>query len=285
MLTILESLNRSSEFLEKKGIESPRLNAELLLADILNCKRLDLYLKFDKPLSEEETAKYRDRIVRRGKYEPLQYITGKVEFAGLEFMVNPSVLIPRPETELLVEAVVNAVNKNSELKILDIGTGSGIIGISLCKFLEKVNVTAIDISGDAIKTAEQNAAVQEVSERIKFIRADIANGVIELSENKFDLIVSNPPYISAAEYETLQNEILMYEPKQALTDHGDGLNFYRVISSFAAGNLAPGGKLYFEIGKDQHAKITEIMKQNGFGNIGLKKDYSEIERVIYGEMR
>ena len=211
MLTVLESINLSTEYLKNKGIESPRINAELLLAKILNCKRLDLYLSFDRPLSEDETNQYREYIRRRSKFEPLQYIVGSVEFYGLEFKVNSSVLIPRPETEIIVEKIIDDNKDKPSLKILDVGTGSGIIAVCLAKHLTESKVSAIDISFDALETAKGNASLNEVGDRVNFFQADILKD--EIPENGFDVIASNPPYISNDEFSSLQPELRIFEPK------------------------------------------------------------------------
>ncbi len=294
MITVLESITLSTEYLKKKGIESPRINAELLLANILDCKRLNLYLLFDRPLTEEEVVKYRELLVRRSKFEPLQYIVGNVEFYGLEFNVNPSVLIPRQETELLVEAVIDAYKSCGPVNILDIGTGSGNIAVSLAKNLDNSCITAIDISEDALQTARENALLNLVDNRINFIHSDFLKDesfsaipatsfVIPAKAVIFyDVVVSNPPYISIQDYETLQPELRIYEPKVALTDHNSGYLFYEVISSRAYKLLKPEGRLYFEIGKDQYAEVTRIMESNNFQNITIVKDYQNIERVISG---
>src|ERR1035437_7005118 len=202
MITVLESINLSSEYLKNKGIGSPRINAELLLAHILNCKSLNLYLCFEKPLTEEEIDKYRELLKRRSKFEPLQYIIGKVEFYGIDFKVNPSVLIPRQETEILVETIIGQYDKYDTLRILDIGTGSGNIAVSLAKNLDNSFITALDISEDALKIANENAILNSVNDRIEFIKIDVLNE--EFIRNEFDLVVSNPPYISIVEFETLQ---------------------------------------------------------------------------------
>ncbi len=173
MLTVLESIKLSTEYLEKKGVESPRINAELLLAHILKCKRLDLYLTFDRPLSEEEITLYRSFLKRRGEFEPLQYIVGSVEFFGLPFFVNSSVLIPRQETEILVEEIIERNKNNPSIKILDIGTGSGNIAISLAKNLPGSTVTASDISEDALKLAAKNSVLNGTDSQVKFIENDI----------------------------------------------------------------------------------------------------------------
>ncbi len=282
MLTVLESLKLSTDFLEKKGIESPRLNAELLLSEILKCKRLDLYLKFDQPLKENEVDIYREWIARRGKFEPLQYIIGNVEFYGLPFKVTPDVLIPRPETEILVEEVIKFCKNKIGLKILDIGTGSGNIPIALAKNLNAAEVTTIDISEKALSIARENAAANGVEEKIHFITEDVKN---YLNGYQFDILVSNPPYVSKEEYPILQNEIRNYEPIAAVTDSNDGLDFYRTIAERAKVLLKNNGKIFLEVGKDQAKLVAAIIEQNGFINIYFVKDYQQIDRVVVGELK
>ena len=287
MITVLESITLSTEYLKNKGIESPRINAELLLANILNCKRLNLYLLFDRPLTEEEVVKYRELLKRRSRFEPLQYIIGNVEFYGLDFYVNPTVLIPRQETELLVEAIINIYKDSDPVNILDIGTGSGNIAVALAKNIVNSYVTAVDISEEALKTAKGNAVLNEVDNKIDFIYTDFIKeeepGVdTDQTGIQFDIIVSNPPYISISDYETLRPELRNYEPKCALTDHDTGYLFYEVISSRAYKLLKQGGRLFFEVGKDQHADVSRIMRENCFQDITIIKDYQNIERVISG---
>lgn len=281
MLTVLEAVKLSADYLQKKGIESPRLNAELLLAHLLNCKRLDLYLLFDRPLKENEIILYRELLKKRGSFVPLQYIIGNVEFYGLEFSVDSSVLIPRPETELLVDTIIEE-NKNTTLKILDIGTGSGIIAIALAKSLEQPELFAIDISEAALANAKKNAIKNDVTDRIKFLQLDVRSDLTLIKES-FDIIVSNPPYISKDEFPKLQTELRVFEPAIALTDYADGLSFFKIISEKAIRLLKNNGKLYFEIGKDQSDSVKKILQENGFANIQIKKDYQEIDRVISGE--
>jgi release factor glutamine methyltransferase len=282
MLTVLEAINLSSEYLKKKGIESPRFNAEMLLAHILNSKRLNLYLAFDKPLKEEELSKYRELLKRRSCFEPLQYILGSVEFFGLKFKVNSSALIPRPETEILVETIIE-FNGNNPAEILDIGTGSGNIAISLAKNLPQLNVTAVDISKDAINLADENIKLNGVR-NVRLIQYDILSPDKDIFKEKFDIIVSNPPYISSEEFPELAPELKVYEPEDALTDFSDGLKFYREISRNAKYLLKPEGKIFFEMGKGLHENIKEILEKNGFKKIQIKKDLQNIERVIFGEL-
>ena len=282
MLTVLEAIKLSTEYLEKKGIESPRTNAELLLAGILNCKRLDLYLSYDRPLDEDEKQNYRTFISKRGNFEPLQYILGQTEFFGLNFIVNPSVLIPRPETEILVETIINENKHEQNITILDIGTGSGNIPVSLAKNITGLSITSIDISEEALKTALQNAELNSVSDKISFIKQNIFDTeVYNLGE--FDIIVSNPPYVEKDEMKNLQKEIINYEPHNAVTDGGDGYKYYKRIAEVSSKLLKPKGKIYFELGIGQSEKVTNILKEHNFANVKNIKDYQNINRVISGE--
>lgn len=280
-MTVLEGLLLTTEYLEKKGIESARLNAELMLAHILKCKRLELYLAFDRPLSSAEVDEYRQFLKRRSSFEPLQYILGEVEFYGLRFLVNRSVLIPRPETEIMVETLLSRYKKEEPLRILDIGTGSGSIAVSLSRLLPNSNVTAVDISQDALEVAAKNAEINGTMGRMEFLLADILDEN-SLKGREFDLIVSNPPYVALDEYKTLQPEIVKYEPHTALTDNADGFKFYEAISRRAPQMLPAKGALCFELGQHQWQRVEEIMKNSGFAGIEVTKDLSGIERVIYG---
>ena len=283
MLTVLESIKLSTEYLEKKGVESPRINAELLLAHILKCKRLDLYLTFDRPLSEEEVTLYRSFLKRRGEYEPLQYIVGSVDFYGLPFFVNSSVLIPRQETEILVEEIIEQNKNNPSIKILDIGTGSGNIAVSLAKYLPGSKVIAVDISKDALELAGKNSVLNGTENQVKFIENDILKSYPE--EKEFDIIVSNPPYVSVNDFEKLRPELKVYEPRQALTDDADGLIYYREISIKAKELLHRGGRLYFETGEGQSEAVRKILEENDYESIITKNDYLNIERVVSGELK
>jgi len=284
MITVLEVIKLSTEYLQKKGVESPRANAEILLAEILKCKRLELYLAFDKPLAENEVQVYREAIRKRGLRIPLQYIVGNVEFYGLKLIVNENVLIPRPETELLVEKIINDSDKTTNLKILDIGVGSGNISLSISKNLPNSKVVAIDISKTALDVANQNAKINPLQDRIEFRLFDIMNDNLN-SLGKFDLIVSNPPYVSENDYESLEPELKNHEPKIALTDNSNGISFYKHIVEASEQLLKKPGKIYFELGIDQSAQVQEYFKQNNFTNIKITKDYSGIERIICGELK
>lgn len=281
MLTILDVITKSTEYLDRKGIESPRANAEILLANILNCKRLELYLRYDKPLRDSELNNYREYLKRRGNYEPIQYITGSVEFYALELKVTPAVLIPRPETEILVEEIIDSVKIDEELFILDIGSGCGNISIALAENLPGVHVTGIDISKDAIMIANENLEKYQLSERVNFVNGDI----LKTNANDFsnyDIIVSNPPYVSQKDYLNVQKEILNFEPEIAITDYSDGYKYFGKIITLASEILKRGGKLFFEMGQGQSKKINELLMKNNFKEIHVIKDYQKIDRVISG---
>lgn len=281
MHTVLTLIQLTTEYFEKKNIESPRLNAELLLAHVLSCKRLQLYLMFDKPVQEGELTQYRELIKKRGERMPLQYITGEVEFYGLSFCCEPAALIPRSETELLVEKCIEIMKPAGSAKILDIGCGSGNIAISLAFNLPDTSIDALDISGDAIELASRNESRILPASRINFINCDI-NSFDDSVSNVYDMIVSNPPYVSKEDYSGLQEEILSFEPNIAVTDFGDGYSFYKLISKKSQSLLKQGGYLVFEMAQGQTVKISDMMTENGFGNIEVFKDLQNIDRIIKG---
>ena len=281
MLTILGVITKSTEYLDRKGIESPRANAEILLANILNCKRLELYLMYDKPLRDSELNSYREYLKRRSNYEPIQYITGSVEFYTLELKVTPAVLIPRPETEILVDVIIDSVKKEDELFILDFGSGCGNISIALAENLPNVHVTGIDISKDAIMIANENLEKYQLNGRVNFVNGDI----LKFNVNDFlnyDIIVSNPPYVSQNDYLNVQKEIKNFEPKIAVTDFSDGYKYFVKIITLASEILKSGGKLFFEMGEGQSKKINELLVKNNYKKIYVFKDYQKIDRVISG---
>lgn len=284
MITVLEALNLSTDYLNKKGIESARLNAELMLASILNCKRLELYLMFDRPLDDNELQQYRSFLSRRAQREPLQYILGEVEFFNVKLKVNKSVLIPRPETELLVEKIINDFKEKNHFRFLDIGVGSGNISIALLKNLIQANAVAIDISEEALSLAKENSVLNEVNDRIEFLKFDILNDDIK-NLGKFDIVISNPPYVSADDYETLEPELKVYEPKIALTDLYNGFTFYKKIIEQSSLLLNENGRIYFELGKGQSDDVKIMLKEKKFNSIDIIKDYQGIERIILGELK
>jgi release factor glutamine methyltransferase len=280
--TIKSLLLKSTAFLNEKGIGEAKRSAELLLAHVLRCNRIDLFLRFDQPLSEEELELYRECIRRRLKQEPLQYIVGATEFYGLNFSVSPAVLIPRPETEHLVDTVLQLEftgDVPEPLRILDIGTGSGIIAIILAAKLPEAQITATDISQAALDLALLNAQQNGVAERIHFIRHDILNDDPALL-GVFDIIVSNPPYIAQSELAELQPEILQYEPLTAASDGADGLTFYRRFAAISGILMTGQGTMIVEIGFGQAEAVTALFRDAGLRNPEVTKDYSGINRIV-----
>ena len=268
--TVLKILNKSIDQLKKYNIENPQLNAELIISHVLDMNKANLYLNSKDILDNEKSDIIEQFIIRRTKHEPLQYILGETEFYGCKIKVNPDVLIPRPETELLVEKLVQE-NVNS---ILEIGTGSGAIAIALAKQMKNVQIEATDISEKALNTARQNAELNNVS--INFIQSDIFENI----KNKYDIIVSNPPYISKKEYDNLAPEIKDYEPEISLLAEEEGLFYYKKILANAKDYLTDIGKIYFEIGYDQAEKIKEIAKEHCFNDINVFKDLNGFDRIV-----
>lgn len=283
---VVSLLKASSDFFTEKNVDDARLNAELLLAHTLRLRRLDLYLYFDRPVSEKERAEFRELCRRRLKGEPLQYITGEQEFYGYPFFVDKRVLVPRPETELLVEAAIETVESLSdapEIRILDIGTGSGCIAVTFAKKLPNARITAVDLSADALDVARRNAEMNEVSGQITFLETDaLSSDFSEQFKEPFDLIISNPPYIPEREAETLQIEVRDYEPHAALFVT-EGFEFYEKISRDAKVLLKPGGHLFFELHADGAARVKAIFERLGFSNIQILKDYSGILRMALAQ--
>jgi len=270
--TILEILNWTKDFFKEKNLENPRLNAELIISHVLGLKRLDLYMKFDQIVSTSDRNKIKEFIKRRNLQEPLQYILGETEFYGHKFRVDTSVLIPRPETESLVEKIIHDIGISRS--ILEIGTGSGCIAITLAKELPEVQIDAVDLSSEALVTASSNAKLNEVE--VTFFCSDIFSAV----ENKYDIIVSNPPYISSDSYKELSSEIKDHEPSMALLSEEKGLFFYRKILEEASDYLTPGGRIFFEIGYDQSERIKLIAEKTGFKNIETIKDLNGFDRIM-----
>ena len=272
-------LSKSIQYLKKYNVENARLDAEYIFAYVLGIKRISLMLNFDEEISEENKNLIRQYIVRRGKYrEPLQYIVKEWEFYGYPIKVDGRVLIPRQDTEILVEQCIYLMKEKENPKILDIGTGSGAISIALAKELPESEVLGLDVSDDALKMAVINREFNNVS-NLKFLKSDVFQHV---REKNYDLIVSNPPYIPVEEYNELMPEVKEYEPRMALTDGGDGYYFYKKISEESVNYLKNGGYLAFEVGYNQGETVSQLMEKNGFQIIGRVADYGGIERVIIG---
>jgi release factor glutamine methyltransferase len=275
---ILDIINWSKDYFEKKNVDSPRLTIELILCNVLNLARVDLYTSFDKPLKQNELDSIKSMINKRIERIPLQYIFGQVEFYDLNFFVNSDVLIPRPETEEIVDLIIKDANKEKELNILDIGTGSGCIALSLASKLNNANINAIDFSIPALKIAKQNKDNLNI-DNVKLIHADI---IKTIPKKKYDIVVSNPPYISTSEMNTLEQE-LTYEPEIALTDYSDGLEFYRRFVTIFKDILSTNGMFYLEINNNLSNEILKMFRDQY--DVELIYDISENPRIIKGSVK
>lgn len=278
MPTVLEIIKKTTDFLAGRGIESPRLNAELLVGHALDLKRMQLYLQFERSLSETELEKIRPLVRRRGQHEPVQYIIGTTEFHGLRLKVDRRALIPRPETERLIELVTHELTA-PPARILDLGTGSGAIALALAKHYPASAVTAVDRSEDALALARENAASTGLAGRVAWVRSSWFEQLP--AGGRFDLIIANPPYLSAAETAVTAREIREFEPGPALTSPGeDGLADLQIIIAGAPRQLEPGGMLALETGVTQHALLLPIAKAAGFGRVESRPDLAGRDRFV-----
>ena len=283
METIQTLLQKATTFFEEKSIGEPKLSAEHLMAHALGVKRLQMFLRFDQPLRDDELERFRAMVRRRLKHEPVQYIVGTTEFYGLEFTVSPAVLIPRPETEHLIDTFLDL--KKSELlrpdlRLLDIGAGSGAIAVTLAVHMPELRITASDLNDDILAVARENAVRHGVEDRVQFLRHDILKDAPAGTGAPFDIVVSNPPYIPVAEVAELQPEIREHEPLEATTDGADGLRYYRRIADIVTDLIHDGGLLAVEIGHGQSAEVKRLFADAGLRDISVRQDYAGIDRVI-----
>lgn len=276
--TIAGVLEWTKQYFANKGIENPRLDAEILLCAVLKCERINLYVRFDQPLEDEELALYRGYVARRANQEPLAYILGKKAFMKHSFKVTPAVLVPRPETELLVESVAKAAAGSGAAALLDIGTGSGAIIVSLLDLLPQALGTAVDISAAALQVAGENAAAIGVAERLTLLESDLFSKLP--AGQSFDIIVSNPPYIPAADIAELAADV-QKEPHGALDGGTDGLDFYKRIISGCSVWLKPDGLLAFEVGIHQAQEVCALCREAGLTATAVRNDYAAIERMVF----
>ncbi|HEV2327180.1 MAG TPA: peptide chain release factor N(5)-glutamine methyltransferase [Verrucomicrobiae bacterium] len=278
-MTVLETIQKSTEFLSKKGIKSPRLQAELLLAHLLKMPRMKLYLNFERALTEQETNTLREFVKRRGQREPLQHITGSTSFCGFEIAVDRRALVPRPETEILAELGWTFLSTLSPGKTaLDLGTGTGCIAIALAAKCPDARITASDASADALALAAENARTTKMATRIEFLNG---NGFGALpGDARFNLIISNPPYIPTAEIESLEPEVRDFDPRAALDGGADGLNFYRMLAGQARQLLKSGGKIMVEFGDGQASAIQNLFENENWIVEAIKDDYSQRARIL-----
>lgn len=297
-MTVLEAIQKSTEFLGKKDVESPRLQTELLLAHLLKMPRMKLYLNFDRVLTTTETDGLRESVRRRGQREPLQHIVGSTSFCGYEISVNRNVLVPRPETEMLAELgwqFIQQIEKRTEPqtepatnasrapRILDFCTGSGCIAVALAAKCPPANIVATDISTEALALAKENATKNNVANRVEFRQGDgfaALASVGDAAVPRFDLILSNPPYIPSAEIATLDPEVRDFDPGLALDGGADGLEFYRRLATEAEPFLTAGGKMMVEFGDGQADAIKKILEDEKWIVEAVKEDYSQRARIL-----
>jgi release factor glutamine methyltransferase len=275
-MTLLEVLQSTTAYFEKRGIESPRLNAEHLLAFVLKRKRIELYLEFERALAEAELTPLRELVRRRGRGEPLQHLLGTVEFAGRIFVCDKRALVPRPETEQLMELLCSKI-ENRESKILDVGTGSGVIALSLAAKFPDAKVTATDVSDEALALARENAARLGLTDRIEFCRGDLLISVSHV----YDLIVANLPYVAEADRGTLSREVL-HDPEIALFGGERGDEIVRKLIEAAPSHLAPGGLLALEVGVGQADDLVALMAGKNYHDIKTERDYAGVIRFVFG---
>lgn len=282
--TIGRLLAWTRSFLETNGIEDARLCAEILLAHALACKRIELYARFEESPSAEKRAVFRELVRGAGEHKPIAYLVGHKEFYSLDFLVTPDVLIPRPETELLVERVLAWLKQRTPeaWNLLDVGTGSGCIAVTICKRVAEVRAVATDISDAALAVAARNAAKHGVTDRLRLLTADMLDLPANAKpEGGFDVIVSNPPYVATADRDKLPENVRRYEPEVALFAGDDGLLAYRRIAEGARQVLKPGGLLIVEVGYGQADAVADLLQQEGgLTLLGCHCDLARIERAL-----
>lgn len=274
--TVLKVLQGTTAYFEKHGVESPRLNAEHLLAFILKRKRIELYLEFERVLTEGELAPLRDLVRRRGQGEPLQHLLGTVEFAGRMFLCDKRALVPRPETEQLVEKIAERRFQNADCRILDVGTGSGVIALSLAAKFPGARVMVSDVSDDALSLARENAE-RLALENVAFAKSDLLEGI----DGVFDLIVANLPYVAETDRATLSREV-RHDPEVALFGGERGDEIVRKLIEQAPSHLAPGGLLALELGLGQADDLAAFMAEKNYHDIQTHRDYAGVIRFLFG---
>ncbi len=282
--TIRRMLEWMSRDFAERGLPGPRLDAELLVAHALGQRRVALYMDLDRPLADAELAAIRELVKRRRAREPIAYIVGEREFWKRAFEVSRSVLVPRPDTEILVSSALPLLPNDREARVLDLCTGSGILAVTLAAERPRVRAVATDLSAEALEVARRNAARHGVGDRVDFRLGDLFDAV--RGEPPFDLVVSNPPYIPTAEIETLDADVRAYEPRMALDGGADGFELHRRLASGAASYLAPGGSLLVEVGMGQAPQLEKTLAAAGpYGEVRSVLDYGGIARVVAATKR
>ena len=277
----MKILRWTTDFLQKKGVETARLDAEVLLADLLGLSRVDLYLNFDRPLIAEELVGYRERVKRRGAREPVAYIIGRKEFYSLDLKVNREVLIPRPETELLVDEALEAARERfpeGALALADVGTGSGAIAIALASQLDRARIWATDIWGPSLDVARENAERLGVSDRLVFLEGDLAEPLMPLNQ-RFHLVLANLPYVPETAFADMAPDVREFEPRRSLAGGNDGLDLIRRLVDAVPNLLFPNGALILEIWPDHGEALKKLGASLGYSRIRIRKDLAGRDRV------
>lgn len=281
--SVEQLLNDGKKYLKNKKISTAVIDAEIILMHILNFSKVQLFSKNKEITTNIQQQKYFESIQQRAKNIPVNYITGIREFMSLDFEVNTSTLIPRPDTEILVETILTMSKKYKLNYIMDVGTGTGCIPISLLYYSKDMSAIATDISSHAIDTAKQNAIKNHVEDRINFIQSDLFTAIPNNLIGKLDAIVSNPPYIPTSDIEYLMKEVRDYEPSSALDGGKDGLDFYRAITIQGQKYIRSGGFLFYEIGYNQSVAVSDIMEKQSIKDIKVLKDLAGLDRVVIGK--
>jgi release factor glutamine methyltransferase len=281
-MIIKELLRKTEKFFKKYKIPQPRLDAEVLLADLLDMERIKLYVNFDYPLKKDELIEYRKRVTKRAKREPIAYIIGHKEFMSLDFTVEEGVLVPRPETELLVEEIIGYCEEQSlkQPNIVEVGTGTGVIMVSLAHYIEEARILGIDTSSKAVELTKKNIKKHDLQKRLRVLEGDLLEPLLKMDKKNVDIVVSNPPYISKDEMKKLPPEVKK-EPELALAGGEEGLEIYHKLIPQAKKVLRPGGLLSLEIGYDQGEKIRASLKENGWKDPKIIQDYSNNDRIVF----
>ncbi len=300
--TVRRLLEWTTSFFKEKGADSPRLEAEVLLADAMKTSRVELYVNFDSEPSEEVRANFRNLVKRRGLGEPVAYLVGKKEFYSLEFEVDSNVLIPRPETEQLVLEAVELVKKLEKSaagtedapgnaapiwRLCDVGTGSGFVAVALAKNLPNARLTAVDVQPGALAVAKKNAEKHDVADRIEFVESDLFAALGSVPpEESFDVVVGNPPYVSVSEYAELEPTVRDFEPKTALVGGETGTEIVARIVDAAPNYLKPGGKIYLEIGPSTAAATARLFENDPrWENVAVLRDFAQLERIVTATLK
>jgi release factor glutamine methyltransferase len=282
--TIQKLLNWITDYLTQRNVDAPRLSAELLLSHVLGLKRIELYTQYNQPVAQEQLDQLRELVKRAGQHEPVAHLVGRTEFYSMEFDVTPDCLIPRPETELLVQRAIEFLRKRTGPQLVcDLCTGCGVIAVAIARNVPDAKVIATDISESALGVAAQNVEKHKLQERVELRRGDLFEPLVAQLD-LFDVIACNPPYVSAAEYEALEKNVKDYEPRLALHAGADGLDFYRRIAGKVDGYLKPDGVLLLEIGYQQGDAVRALFEHTGvFAEVRVEKDLTRNDRIVVAQ--